>query len=44
MGQDRPKITWKEVASKDLQSLQIHVGLPRNRAQWNKKINTSDNN
>lgn len=31
--QGTPKITWKEVVSKDLQSLGIHANLAKNKVE-----------
>lgn len=36
----RPKITWKKVVSKDLQSLKIYADLARNKT--NNKLEAKD--
>lgn len=36
----RPKITWKKVVSKDLQSLRIYADLARNKT--NNKLEAKD--
>lgn len=41
-GWGRPKITWTEVVSKDLQFLEINADLAKDMGQWRKKIHMSE--
>lgn len=41
-GWGRSKITWKEIAWKDLQFLRISADVAKHRAQWKIKIHIGD--
>ncbi|KAJ0975401.1 hypothetical protein J5N97_017366 [Dioscorea zingiberensis] len=41
-GRGRPRITWREVVSKDLRMLDIEPDLAFDRATWRQKIHIAD--